>query len=269
ETVFKVIDDHRPTIFFSVPTSYAALLNVDRADERFDTASVKVCVSAGEALPPAIYTQWKETFGLDILDGIGSTEALHIFISNRIGEIRSASSGQLVPGYEAKIVDEQGQRVALGEVGDLLISGDSACAYYWNKHEASKEKILGRWLHTGDKYSVDADGYFYYQGRSDDMIKVSGMWVSPIEIENTLMEHEAVQQCGVVGAEDDEGLVKPKAYVVLSPDHSPSDELTDELIAFVKSRISGFKFPRWIEYLDDLPKTATGKIQRFKLRDSS
>jgi benzoate-CoA ligase len=253
ETVFNIIDAHKPTIFFSVPTSYAALLSVDRANERFDTASVKLCVSAGEALPPTIYTQWKEIFGVDILDGIGSTEALHIFISNGIGEVKAGSSGKVVPGYETQIVDEQGQGVAAREVGDLLISGDSACAYYWNKHEASKETIIGRWLHTGDKYSMDEDGYFYYQGRSDDMIKVSGMWVSPIEIENTLLEHEAVQQCGVVGAEDGDGLVKPKAYVVLGDGHSSAGELTEELTAFVKSRISGFKYPRWIVYLDDLP----------------
>ncbi len=269
ESIFQVIDAHKPTLFFSVPTSYSALLHVEDATARFDVSSIRLCVSAGEALPPSIYHRWKEKFDVDILDGIGSTEALHIFISNQPGAIKPGSSGRLVPGYEAKIVDEDGREVPVGEVGDLLISGDSTCAYYWNRHEESKERILGRWLHTGDKYLLDKEGFFHYQGRSDDMLKVSGMWASPIEIENSLLEHGAIRECGVIGDEDEAGLVKPKAFVALNPGFAASDQLTEELIAFVKSKISRFKYPRWIVYVDDLPKTATGKIQRFKLREMS
>ncbi|RMF62758.1 MAG: benzoate-CoA ligase family protein [Calditrichaeota bacterium] len=267
EKVFEIISKHKPTIFYSVPTSYAALLNVAGAEKRFDTSSLRLCVSAGEALPPALYQRWKTRFGVDIIDGIGSTEALHMFISNFPGEVVAGASGKVVPGYEAKIVDENGQPVAVGEVGDLLIKGDSICAYYWNKHEATKSTIEGHWIRTGDKYKMDENGVFYYQGRSDDMLKVSGMWVSPIEVENTLMEHEAVLECGVIGAEDDAGLVKPKAFVVLKPGKKGSPALTEELIRFVKSRISPHKYPRWIVYVDSLPKTATGKTQRFKLRN--
>jgi benzoate-CoA ligase len=227
---------------------------------------MRLCVSAGEALPPSLYHRWKERFGVEILDGIGSTEIVHIFISNRQGRVKPGSTGEIVPGYEAKIVDANGDELPRGEVGDLLIKGDSTCAFYWNQHEKTKETIEGHWIRTGDKYSLDEDGYFWYQGRSDDMLKVGGMWVSPIEVENALIEHPAVLESGVVGHADPEGLVKPKAFVVLKSGHEGSAELESELQQFVKERRSVYKFPRWIEFVSELPKTATGKTQRYKLR---
>ena len=266
---YEIIQEYKPTIFYCVPTAYAAMLAVEDAEKRFDLSSLRVCVSAGEALPPALYERWYERFGVEILDGIGSTEVLHIFISNRAGRVKPGSSGEIVPGYEARIVDEEGNDVPPGEVGDLLIKGESTCAFYWNKHQKTKETIIGEWIRTGDKYSRDEEGYFWYQGRSDDMLKVGGIWVSPVEVENTLMEHPAVLECGVVGAEDADGLVKTKAYVVLKAGYTPSEELAEELKQFVKGRIAKYKYPRWIEFVDELPKTATGKIQRYKLRQMS
>lgn len=266
ETVFATVDRYKPTLFFGVPTAYANMLQVKDAEKKYDFSSVRLCVSAGEALPAAVYTRWKERFGVEILDGIGSTEILHIFISNRPGQVRPGSSGQLVPGYEAKIVDEAGREVGPGEEGTLLIRGDSVAAYYWNKHEKTKETMLGSWINTGDTYIRDEDGFFWYQGRSDDMIKAGGIWVSPAEVESALMEHEAVLECGVVGAPDQEGLLKPLAFVVLKQGYAPSPKLAEELQAFVKNRIAPYKYPRWIRFVDSLPKTATGKIQRFRLR---
>ncbi len=266
EDMFKVVEQYRPTIFFGVPTIYASMLAMPNAAERFDFSSVRVCVSAGEALPADILRRWQETFSVDILDGIGSTEILHIFISNRAGEIRAGSTGKIVPGYDALITDESGHAVQQGDIGNLLIRGDSTAAYYWNKHEKTKEVINGHWIHTGDKYYQDDDGYFWYCGRSDDMLKVGGQWVSPVEVENALIEHPAVLEVGVVGDSDADELVKPKAYVVLRPGVEPSDALADELKSFVRTKLAPFKYPRWIEFIDELPKTATGKIQRFKLR---
>lgn len=267
-TYYQIATDYKPTLFFGVPTAYAALLALsDEETAKYDLSSVRYGVSAGEALPPALFERWKERWGSEILDGIGSTEILHIFISNRGGAIRPGASGTLVPGYEARIVDEAGNGVPQGEVGDLLISGDSICAAYWNKHEKTKDTIIGHWIRTGDKYLQDEDGYFHYQGRSDDMLKAGGIWVSPVEVENTLMSHPAVLECGVVGAPDAEGLVKPKAYVVLRAGYDGTDALQEELIGYVKERIAVYKYPRWIIFVDQLPKTATGKIQRYKLRD--
>ncbi len=266
EEMFKVIAQYRPTIFFGVPTLYASMLAVPNAQERFDCSSLRACVSAGEALPADILRRWEDTFNVPILDGIGSTEVLHIFISNRMGEIRAGSSGKLVPGYEALIADEDGRAVPDGEVGNLLIRGDSIAAYYWNKHEKTKDTIRGHWIYTGDKYYQDADGYFWYCGRSDDMLKVGGQWVSPVEVENTLIAHPAVLEAAVVGVTDKDKLVKPKAFVVLKEGYTPSDALADELKDFVKGKIAPFKYPRFIEFRPELPKTATGKIQRFLLR---
>ncbi len=243
------------------------MLQVENAENKYDLSSVRVCVSAGEALPAAVYNRWQDKFGLEILDGIGSTEILHIFLSNRQGKVKPGSSGQLVPGYEAKIVDDDGQEVPTGEVGNLLIKGDSTAAYYWNKHDRTKSTIIGEWIATGDKYHCDEDGYYWYAGRSDDMIKAGGIWVSPVEVENTLIEHQAVLECGVIGATDKDELVKPKAFVVLRAGVQASPELAHELQDFVKSRIAHYKYPRWIEFVPELPKTATGKIQRFKLRN--
>ncbi|HVH64905.1 MAG TPA: benzoate-CoA ligase family protein [Candidatus Acidoferrum sp.] len=267
--VFAQIERFKPTLFYSVPTNYGQLLAHKRDGADFDLSSVRQAVSAGEALPKALYERFKERFGVEILDGIGSTEILHIFISNRAGRVRPGSSGELVPGYEARIVDEAGADVPDGTVGDLLIKGDSTCAYYWNKHERTKETIQGHWIRTGDKFSRDANGYYWYAGRGDDMLKVGGIWVSPVEIENTMVEHPAVQEAGVIGRRDADGLVKPMAYVVLAAEYVASPELGRELQDFVRSKIAEYKRPRWIEFVDTLPKTATGKTQRFKLRESA
>ncbi|MCL6639018.1 MAG: benzoate-CoA ligase family protein [Firmicutes bacterium] len=269
ENVLAAVTRYKPTLYFGVPTSYAALLQVKDAENKYNLSSIRLCVSAGEALPPAIFQQWKEKYGLEILDGIGSTEILHIFISNRPGRAKAGSSGQVVPGYEAKIVDADGNPVPRGEVGTLMIKGDSIAAYYWNKHRKTKETFIGEWINTGDKYYQDEEGYFYYVGRGDDMIKAGGIWVSPVEVENALMSHPAVLECGVVGCPDSDGLYKPKAYVVLKEDFSPSEALLEEIKLHVKSSIAPYKFPRWIEPVDELPKTATGKIQRYKLRQMS
>jgi benzoate-CoA ligase len=266
EDMFRMVEQHRPTIFFGVPTLYAGMLAIPDAGKRFNFSSVRVCVSAGESLPADILRRWQDTFHTDILDGIGSTEILHIFISNRAGEIKPGSTGKLVPGYEALIADESGHAAKQGDIGNLLIRGDSTTAYYWNKHEKTKDVIKGHWIHTGDKYYQDEEGYYWYCGRSDDMLKVGGQWVSPVEVENALIAHPAVLETAVVGNFDADELVKPKAYVVLNVGYQASDALADELKAFVKERLAPFKYPRWIEFLPELPKTATGKIQRFILR---
>jgi benzoate-CoA ligase len=265
--VFEIIDKYQPTLFYSVPTSYAGLLAIDDAADRFRTSSIRLCVSAGEALAPSLYERWKQRFGMEILDGIGSTEILHIFISNRQGRVKPGSTGEIVPGYEARIVDEKGHVVPTGEIGDLLIKGDSICAYYWNKHEQTKDTIEGHWIRTGDKYSRDEDGYFWHQGRSDDMLKVGGIWVSPVEVEHALIQHATVLECAVVGVEDKDKLVKPKAYVVLEDPSRAGDDLARELQQFVKNKIAEYKYPRSIEFIAELPKTATGKVQRYKLRN--
>ena len=267
--VYAQIERYKPTLFYSVPTNYGQLLAHRRESADFDLGSIRQAVSAGEALPKALYDRFKERFGVEILDGIGSTEILHIFISNRPGRVRPGSAGQLVPGYEARIVDESGVDVPDGTVGNLLIKGDSTCAYYWNKHERTKSTIEGHWIRTGDKFYRDPDGYYWYAGRADDMLKVGGIWVSPVEIENTLVEHPAVQEAGVIGRRDADSLEKPMAYVVLAAGSSPSPELARELQDFVRSKIAEYKRPRWIEFVEALPKTATGKTQRFKLRETA
>lgn len=264
--VFSVITKYKPTLFFGVPTSYNAMLQVKDAESKYDLSSIRLGISAGEALPGNVYKQWKERFGVEILDGIGSTEILHIYVSNRIGESRPDSTGKIVPGYEAKIVDSDGNALPPGESGILMIKGDSTAAYYWNKHEKTKDAFRGEWFYTGDQYVMDEEGYFTYAGRGDDMIKAGGIWVSPVEVEATLMQHPAVLECGVVGAADDDGLIKPKAYVVFKEGIEVNEQLIEEVKVFVKKSIAPYKFPRWIEPINELPKTATGKIQRFKLR---
>jgi benzoate-CoA ligase family protein len=266
----RVLDNvgrYRPTLFFSVPTNYAAILSTE--DERRTFQSVRACISAGEGLPPTLYQRWHERYGVEILDGIGSTEVLHIFISNRPGQVRPGSSGTIVPGYEARVVDDIDRRVPDGEIGNLLVKGDSTCAYYWNQHEKTKRTIQGEWIRTGDKYARDPDGFFWYAGRTDDMLKVSGQWVSPVEVEAALIEHPAVLESAVIGLADDEGLIKPKAFVVLRQGERDTDALAGELQEFVKARIAPYKYPRWIEFVSQLPKTATGKIQRYKLREQA
>ena len=270
--VYAVIEKHRPTLFYSVPTGYAMMLaHLDSAGRpeglRYDLSSVRLAVSAGEALPASLYERFKQRFGVDVIDGIGSTEALHMFISNRPDAIRPGSSGLIVSGYDARILDEDKQTVAAGDIGNLWISGDSVCDGYWNKHEKTKETIEGRWIRTGDKYSQDADGFYWYAGRSDDMLKVGGQWVSPIEVEGALVAHPAVLECGVVGREDRDALVKPMAFVVLRDGAAGGDDLAKGLQQFVRERLAEYKRPRWVQFVPELPKTATGKIQRFRLRE--
>ncbi len=265
--VFDLIERHRPTLFFSVPTHYAMLLAHQRDSGDFDLSCIRCAVSAGEALPPSIFTRFRERFGVEILDGIGSTEVLHIFISNRRGSARPGSSGLPVDGYEAKLVDELSMPVPRGVVGQLLIKGDSTCAGYWNRHELTKNTIEGHWIRTGDHYYQDDDGYYWFAGRSDDMLKVGGMWVSPTEVEHTLTEHPAVVTCGVVGHADQDGLIKPLAYVVVTPETAATPELARQLQQFARERLAEYKRPRWVEFVHTLPTTATGKIQRFKLRE--
>ena len=261
--VYEIIAKHKPTLFFSVPTNFGMLL---AQEGEFDLSSVRYAVSAGEALPEPLFRRFKQRFGVEILDAIGSTECLHMFIANYPGRVRPGSSGQLVPGYEARIVDEHDRPVAAGEMGNLLIKGDSTCAYYWNQHEKTKQTIQGDWIRTGDKYHCDADGYYWYGGRADDMLKAGGIWVSPVEIENVLIDHEAVQECAVVGRDDGHGLSKPFAYVVLKAQVTGTPELATALQAFVRERLAEYKRPRGVEFVSELPKTATGKLQRFKLR---
>jgi benzoate-CoA ligase len=269
-TMIDLVRQLRPSLYFAVPTSYANTLAADpEVWAAADFSSVRICVSAGEPLSGAILERWKARTGTDILDGIGSTEACHIFISNRIGEIRPNSSGRLVEGYDARIVDENGQDLPPGEVGTLLVKGDSTCASYWNQHERTKRTILGEWLNTGDQYRREPDGYFSYQGRSDDMMKVGGIWVSPTEVEAAVTGHEAVLECAVVGVLDEQMLITPEAHVVLQPGRQASVELEEELRLFVRERVAHYKCPRQYHFVETLPKTATGKIQRFKLRDEA
>jgi benzoate-CoA ligase family protein len=268
EAVFEVVNRYCPTLFFGVPTAYAGMLHAAERGVAVDMSSVRLAVSAGEPLPASIYQRWLERFGVHILDGIGSTEVLHIFLTNREGDVRPGSSGRPVEGYELKVVDDDGQSVGAGEIGNLMVRGDSTCAYYWNNQRSTRWAIQGEWIRTGDKYTVDADGYYWYAGRTDDMLKVGGIWVSPAEVEGAIVEHPAVLECAVVGMADEETLIKPKAFVVLKDAASSSDALAREIQDFVKDKIAPYKYPRWIEFVDELPKTATGKIQRFKLRPS-
>jgi benzoate-CoA ligase len=264
-SVFARITNNKPTVFFGVPTLYAAMLASPDFPKR-DQIALKTCVSAGEALPPQIAKSFKEKTGLDILDGIGSTEMLDIFLSNRPGDLKYGTTGKAVPGYELRLVDENGNPVKPGELGELQIKGPTHAMCYWNNREKSFSTFVGGWTKSGDKYSLDDEGFYAYGGRSDDMLKVSGIWVSPAEVEAALVSHDAVLEAAVVGQEDEQKLVKPKAYVVLKPGQSASEALKASLQQHVKEKLAPYKYPRWIEFLSELPKTATGKIQRFKLR---
>ena len=262
DAVFKRLTGRKPTLFYGVPTLYAGML-ASPAFPKKEDLKLRLCISAGEALPPQISKTFKEKTGVEILDGIGSTEMLHIFLSNRPGEFRHGTTGKAVPGYELKLVDEQGAEVKQGELGELLIKGPTAANLYWNNRAKSRSTFVGEWTRSGDKYSQDADGFYAYGGRTDDMLKVSGIWVSPAEVEAALVSHDCVLEAAVVGKEDEQKLIKPKAYVVLKPGKQASVE---DLQAYVKTKLAPYKYPRWIEFADELPKTATGKIQRFKLR---
>jgi 4-hydroxybenzoate-CoA ligase len=268
DAVFAMLSRFRPTIFATVPTLYAAMLANPAITRGAGSDRLRICISAGEALPEHVGHAWRERVGVDILDGIGSTEMLHIFISNRIGAVRYGTTGVPVPGYEAKIVDDAGAEVPDGETGELLVRGPSAADGYWNQRARSRRTFMGEWTRTGDVYVCETDGNFRYHGRIDDMIKVGGVWVSPFEVEEALASHPAVLEAAVVGHPDGDGLMKPKAFVVLqdSAGHIEADTLHDLLKEHVKERIGGWKYPRWIEILPALPKTATGKIERYKLR---
>ena len=254
---------HQPTVFFGAPTGFAGMLASPRLPPR-SAVSLRMCSSAGEALPAEIAQRFKAHFGCDIIDGIGSTEMLHIFLSNRPGDVRYGTTGKPVPGYEVSLRGEDGREVPDGEIGDLYIQGPSAALLYWNNREKTRETFQGAWTKSGDKYVRDAEGYYTYAGRSDDMLKVSGIYVSPFEVEATLMQHPAVLEAAVIGAQDADGLTKTKAFVVLKDGQSATP---DDLKAFVKERLAPYKYPRLIEFVPELPKTATGKIQRFRLRE--
>ncbi|MCL6632211.1 MAG: benzoate-CoA ligase family protein [Alicyclobacillus herbarius] len=270
ENVCDTVERYRPTLFFGVPTLYAAMLDwMDKTGKNPDFSSVRLCVSAGEPLPAAIYRRFRERFGVDILDGIGSTEALHIYLSNRPGDIRPGSTGKVVPGFDVKIVNEYGETVAANEPGQLLLKGDCLAQGYWNLHVQSKSRFNGEWYCTGDRYYQDEDGFFFYCGREDDMLKSGGIWVSPIEVESVILDHEAVLEAAVVGEKDENGIQKPVAYVVLRFEPDSVEEMEAELRAYVRARLAHFKCPKRFIFMDDLPKTATGKIQRFKLRERS
>ena len=264
-TALDTIENRRPTLFFSAPTLFNAILNFEGSKDR-DLSSIRHCVAAAEALPAEVWRRWKDAFGLTILDGVGSTEMLHIYCSNRLDDVRPGSSGKPVPGYELKILDDAGNAVPPDEAGDLYVKGDSALALYWAQHEKSQRSVLGEWFFTGDRYRVDADGYYWYEGRSDDMIKVSGLWVSPIEIESVLLEHPAVGESAVVGIEVD-GFTKIKAFVITKGAVTADDSLVAELQEHCKNRLQRYQFPHLIDFVPELPKTATGKIQRYKLRE--
>jgi benzoate-CoA ligase family protein len=269
QSTFETIARFRPTLFFGVPTLYAAQLQALEG-ARPDLGSLRMCVSAGEALPADIYRRWKERTGLVILDGIGSTEALHIFISNRPDDVRPGTSGRVVPGYEARIVTEGGAEAAPKEQGRLHVRGPSTAAYYWNNREKTAATMLpGDWLDTGDTYLIDGDGYYQYCGRSDDMLKVGGIWCSPVEIEGQLISHPKVLEVAVIGCADSDGLNKPEAWVVLRQGVAASQALAGELMDHCRNHLAPYKFPRQIHFIAELPKTATGKIQRFRLRQEA
>ncbi|HEX2710802.1 MAG TPA: benzoate-CoA ligase family protein, partial [Candidatus Acidoferrales bacterium] len=267
--VAELVARHRPTVFFAVPTFYAALLRQVDQGLRADFSSLRLAISAGERLPPEIFSQFHKRFGLEILDGIGSTEMLQMFLSNRPGEARMGSCGVEVPNYEARIVGERGQSVETGNIGDLWVKGPSAFAGYWNKPELTARTKVDNWVLTGDKFFRDADGYYHYCGRSDDMLKVSGMWVSPMEVENLLLGHSQVAEAAVVGLPDAIGLVRPVAFVVLRAGNEAGLQAERDIQEFVRTQIASYKCPQEIRFLKELPKTATGKIQRFRLRESA
>ncbi|MBW1806603.1 MAG: benzoate-CoA ligase family protein [Deltaproteobacteria bacterium] len=277
QLMFELLKKYQPTIFFGVPTLYASLLDLaDKQDRQAGTkpdpnsehefSSVRLCFSAGEALPPEVYHRFKKRYGVEILDGIGSTEMLHIFLANQPGDVRPGSTGKPVPGFELKLVDDDGNQVPAGEVGTLHVKGDSAAQFYWRKLAKTRKTMLGEWINTGDKFHVDDDGYYWCAGRGDDMLKVGGIWVSPVEVERCLTEHAAVLECAVVGHPDKDQLIKPKAFCMLRDTAEASAELEQELKDLVKSKLAKYKYPRWIEFVNELPKSSTGKTQRFKLR---
>ena len=257
----------RPTVFFAVPVVYNLLLDHHRARRQLDCSSLRLCVSAGEALPAHLGEEWEREFGVQLLDGIGSTEMLHIFCSNTTEEHRPGSSGKPVPGYELRILDDDGKPVTAGETGNLFVKGASAAPFYWRQREKSRHTMRGDWTATGDRYRMDEDGFYWYEGRADDMLKVGGEWVSPIEIENALMEHPAVREAAVVGVHV-EGVMRIRAVIITDSGQTPMRSLKAELQEWCKTRLQRFQYPHIIDFVDELPKTASGKIQRFRLREA-
>lgn len=265
--ILEMITVHRPTIFYNAPTGYAIAMSRSGLLESYDLSSLRLCVSAGEALPAPIWHEWKKRTGLDIIDGIGATEVYHIFISNQPDDIKPGTSGKPVPGFEVRIIDDDGIEVEQGEIGNLILKGETIALSYLHQYARSKQTFRGEWFFTGDKYFVDEEGYFHHAGRSDDMLKVGGIWASPMEIESTIVAHDAVLECAVIAQTDQSDLVKPKAFVVLKDGFSGSSELEKEIISYCRENMAAYKRPRWIDFVPELPKTATGKIQRFKLRN--
>ena len=272
ELIYQDLLVYRPTLFFTVPTLMGALADyketcVGEGKSLEPVDSLRACISSAEILSPDIYRRFKEAFGVEVLEGTGSTEICHIFLSNRFNEVRPGSTGKLVPGYGARLLDEDGNPAEAGQVGNLQISGGSIASVYWNQREETRRNMLGKWFVTGDRYLVDDDGYFYFQGRSDDMLRVGGRWLAPQEVENTLLQHPEIAECAVVGCMDADELIKPYAFVVLENADAASAELVDEIKLFVKERIAAYKYPRWIEFAAALPKTAGGVVQRFALQE--
>ena len=272
ELVYDDLVKFSPTLFFTVPTLLGAL-----ADYKIDCrkegkalpeiSSLRACISSAEILSPEVYERFKEEFGVEVLDGTGSTEICHIFLSNRFEEVRQGSTGKVVPGYATRLLDDDGKPVAPGQIGNLLVSGGSIASAYWNQREETKLNMQGEWFVTGDRYVVDEDGFYYFRGRSDDMLRVGGRWLAPQEVENTINQHPAVAESAVVGYKDKDELIKPYAFVVLGSGHSPSEKLKDEIKTLVKEKIAAYKYPRWIEFVNQIPKTAGGKVQRFVLQE--
>ncbi len=264
--VLETINRFKPTVFYSVPTAYITMLTIPDITKRYDLASLRLCISAGEALPAAIWQQWQTQTGQAILDTLGCSETFHTFLANRPDDLRPGSSGKPSPGYEVRIVDEAGQDLPSGEIGNLLVKGESIVLFYLHQYEKSRQTFRGEWLATGDKYYVDADGFYWHAGRGDDMFKVGGLWVSPVEVESVLLTHPAVLECAVVGLPDAQAMMKPKAFIRLRPDHNAGNELLRDLLQHCGTQLATHKCPRWVDFVEELPKTATGKIQRYKLR---
>ena len=265
--VLETIDRFKPTILYSVPTVYTAILALQNFSTRYDLESLRLCISAGEALPAAVWQDWQAKTGLPILDTIGCTESYHTFLANRPDDLRPGSSGKPFPGYEIKIVDDEEREVPPGEIGNLMVKGESVALSYLHQYEKSRHTFRGAWLFTGDKYFVDEDGFYWHAGRGDDMLKVGGLWVSPVEVESCLISHPAVLECAVVGQADQAGLIKPKAFICLNEGVSSDNTLIRDLLRHCAETLATYKCPRWIEFVTELPKTATGKIQRYKLRE--
>ena len=265
--VLKTIETFKPTIFVCVPTVYGAILSLPNFNERYDIGSLRMCMSAGEPLPTGLWNAWKNMTGIEILDTIGCTETYHTFMANRPGEVRPGSSGKPIAGYDVRLVDDEGKDVLDGVIGNLMVRGESTALFYLHQSEKTRYTFRGEWMFTGDQYLRDKDGFYWHQGRADDMLKVGGLWVSPTEIEEVLKEHVSVADCAVVGHYDNVGLLKPKAFVCLQDGVVPSDDLLGQLLKICAKKLDAHKRPRWLEFIGNLPRTATGKLQRFRLRE--